>query len=36
MKVGTSDSEGTKKKEAKIRKAKENETLRKITMKIGL
>jgi len=36
MKVGTSNSEGTKKKEAEIRKAKENETLREITMKIGL
>ena len=36
MEVGTSDSEGTKKKEAKVRKAKEDESLREITMKIRL
>jgi len=36
VEVGTSDSEGTKKKEAKVRKAKEDESLREITMKIRL
>ena len=36
MEVGTSDSEVTKKKEAKVRKAKEDESLREITMKIRL
>ena len=36
MEVGTSDSEGTKKKEVEVRKVKENESLRKITVKIGL
>jgi len=36
MKVGTLDSEGTKKKEVKVRKTKEEESLRKITVKIGL
>ena len=35
MKVGTSDSEGTKKKEIKVRKAKGDESLREITVKIG-
>ena len=36
MEVGTLDSEGTKKKKVKVRKAKEDESLRKITVKIGL
>ena len=36
MKVGTSDSEETKKKEVKVRKAKGEELLREITVKIGL
>ena len=36
MEVGTSNSEGTKKKEVEVRKAKEGESLRKITVKIGL
>jgi len=36
IEVGTSDLEGTKKKEVEIRKAKGDETLREITMKIGL
>jgi len=36
MEVGTSDSEETKKKEVKVRKAKEEELLREITVKIGL
>ena len=36
MEVGISNSEGTKKKEVKVRKAKENELLREITVKIGL
>jgi len=35
MKVGTSDSEGTKKKEVKVRKAKGDKSLREITVKIG-
>ena len=34
--VGISDSEGTKKKEVEVRKVKENELLREITVKIGL
>ena len=36
MEVGTLDSEGTKKKKVKVRKAKEDELLREITVKIGL
>jgi len=36
MKVSTSDSEGTKKKKVKVRKAKGDESLREITVKIGL
>ena len=36
MEVGTSNSEGTKKKEVKVRKAKEDELLRETTVKIGL
>jgi len=36
IEVGISDLEGTKKKEVEIRKAKGDETLREITMKIGL
>ena len=36
MEVGTSNSEGTKKKEVKVRKAKGDELLREITVKIGL
>ena len=36
MEVGISKSEGTKKKEVKVRKAKEDELLREITVKIGL
>ena len=36
MEVGTSNSKGTKKKEVKVRKAKEGKSLREITVKIGL
>ena len=36
MKVGTSDSKETKKKEVEVRKTKKDELLRKITVKIGL
>ena len=36
MKVGTLDSDETKKKEVEVRKTKEEESLRKITVKIGL
>jgi len=36
VEVGTSDSEGTKKKKAKVRKTKEDESLREITIKIRL
>ena len=36
MKVGTSDSKETKKKEVEVRKTKKDESLRKITVKIGL
>jgi len=36
MKVGTSDSERTKKKEVKVRKTRRDESLREITVKIGL
>jgi len=36
MEVSTSDSEEAKKKEVKVRKVKENKSLRKITVKIGL
>jgi len=36
MEVGTSNSEGTKKKEVEVRKAKGGESLREITIKIGL
>ena len=36
MEVGTSDSEETKKKEVKVRKTKEDKSLREITVKIGL
>ena len=36
MKVGTSSSKRTKKKEVKVRKAKGDELLREITVKIGL
>jgi len=36
MEVGTSNSEGTKKKEVKVRKAKGGKSLREITIKIGL
>jgi len=36
MEVSTSNSEGTKKKEVEIRKAKGGESLREITVKIGL
>ena len=36
MKVGISDSERTKKKEVKVRKTKKEESLREITVKIGL
>jgi len=36
MKVGTSNSERTKKKEVKVRKVKGDELLREITVKIGL
>jgi len=36
MKVGTSDSEKTKKKEVEVRKTKGDELLREITVKIRL
>jgi len=36
MEVGTSNSEGTKKKEVEVRKAKEEDLLREITVKIEL
>jgi len=36
MKVGTSNSEGIKKKEVEVRKIKGEESLREITVKIGL
>jgi len=36
MKVGTSDSEKTKKKEVEVRKTKRERSLREITVKIGL
>ena len=36
MEVGTSNLEGTKKKEVEVRTAKEGESLREITVKIGL
>jgi len=36
MKVGTLDSEGTKKREVKVRKTKGDELLREITVKIVL
>ena len=36
MEVGTSDSEETQKKEVKVRKTKEDKSLREITVKIGL
>ena len=36
MKVGTLDSEGTKKKEVEVRKTKGDELSREITVKIGL
>jgi len=36
MKVGTSDSEGTKKKEVEVKKTKGEESLREITVKIRL
>ena len=36
MKVGPSDSKETKKKEVEVRKTKKDESLRKITVKIGL
>ena len=36
MKVSTSDSERTKKKEVKVRKTKGDESLREIIVKIGL
>jgi len=36
MKVGTLDSERTKKKEVKVRKTKREESLREIIVKIGL
>ena len=36
MKVSTSDSKKTKKKEVEVRKTKRDESLREITVKIGL
>ena len=36
MEVGISNLEGTKKKEVEVRTAKEGESLREITVKIGL